>query len=334
MRDREPEARHDGVADELVQHAALLGDAVDHDGEIVVQQLDGTLGAERLGDRRKSAHVGEQDGRDLVGAAEQIFPAFHQLIGQARIHVTRHGGLHAFLGADVLDHDHHAKFLLVAAFKRCDRGVDREVFLAGAQRGVHQGLGFLIFLDPLDALHDPGVLADEELFRRFLQNVCCRDLQDTHTGGVAGDDLAVLVQGDDARRHTFQDAVVVVFHVLDVGEQLRVLKPDGDLCGERLEALFVFVRERPAAFVQDLRDAEDLAILVGDRHAEDRAGEITGLFVECRIEPQIRIGMRDVDGLVRCEHRTGNADVIRHANLRGVQAFADLQPQLARLLVV
>ena len=59
-----------GVADELVEHALLVGDALDHHREILVEEGDGALGAELLGECGEAADIGEQDGRPRAGAAE------------------------------------------------------------------------------------------------------------------------------------------------------------------------------------------------------------------------------------------------------------------------
>src|SRR3989339_777551 len=49
------------------------------------------LSAELLGKSREAAHVGEKDSDHAAGAAEHIPPACHQLIGDSRVHVARHG---------------------------------------------------------------------------------------------------------------------------------------------------------------------------------------------------------------------------------------------------
>ena len=53
---------HDGVADELLDRAAVAGhDGVGH-GEVLRQQLAGVLGVADLGHRREPDEVAEQDG--------------------------------------------------------------------------------------------------------------------------------------------------------------------------------------------------------------------------------------------------------------------------------
>ena len=73
VRQRQAEHRHDGVADELVEHAALLPDALHHDREVLVQEHDRALRAQFLGHRREAADVGEQHGADHALAAQHLF---------------------------------------------------------------------------------------------------------------------------------------------------------------------------------------------------------------------------------------------------------------------
>ena len=76
---RHAEAGHDRVADELVEHPAVLLDALDHQREVLVQQAHGRRRPEPLGHRGKAADVGEQHGRGDRLAAEQAGAARHQL---------------------------------------------------------------------------------------------------------------------------------------------------------------------------------------------------------------------------------------------------------------
>jgi hypothetical protein len=75
-------------------------------------------------------------------------------------------------------------------------------------------------------------------------------------------------------------------------------------------------------------------VLVDDGHAEDGAGEITCFLVEGRIEAQVGVGVGNVDGLARGEHRAGDAEVVGQADLHRLQALADFRPQFAGLFVV
>ena len=49
MSDRNAEGRHDRITNELVQHAAFMLDAIHHQREIFVEQSDGPLSAQLLG---------------------------------------------------------------------------------------------------------------------------------------------------------------------------------------------------------------------------------------------------------------------------------------------
>jgi hypothetical protein len=94
--------------------------------------------------------------------------------------------------------------------------------------------------------------------------ICCRgDAQDAQAGGVAGGDLFAFVERDHRVRHRLQHRLVVVLHVLHVGEQLGVFQRDRNLRGEGAQARFVLAGERTAALVQHLRHADHLAVLVG-----------------------------------------------------------------------
>ena len=143
-----------------------------------------------------------------------------------------------------------------------------------------------------------------------------------------------FVQREHAARHRFEHALVVVFHVLHVGEQLGVFQRDRNLRGKCLQPRFVFVGERAAALVQHLGHADDAAALVDDGHAQDGAREIAGLLVERRIEAQIGVGVRNVDRLAHGEHGAGDTDMVGQADLHRLQPLADFRPELIGLLVV
>ena len=70
--DRNAESGHDRVADELVEHAALLLDALHHQREVLVQQAHSGGRAQPLGDRGEAADVREQHRRRDGLAAEQV----------------------------------------------------------------------------------------------------------------------------------------------------------------------------------------------------------------------------------------------------------------------
>ena len=68
--ERRAEVRHDPVADELVQGAAVVKDFFDHVAVVLVQQADDLGGRQRARHRREVANVREQHGQLLrVGRA-------------------------------------------------------------------------------------------------------------------------------------------------------------------------------------------------------------------------------------------------------------------------
>ena len=150
---------------------------------------------------------------------------------------------------------------------------------------------------------------------------------------VAGRDHAGAVDRDDAVRHAREHRLAVVAHVLDVVEELRVLQRDRHLRGEGLEALLVLGGERSAAAVQHLRHADDAAVVAHHRDAQDRPGEEPGLAVELRVEPQVGVGVRDVDGLARREDGAGDARGLGEPDLPDRVAFRDPCEQLVGALV-
>ena len=159
-------------------------------------------------------------------------------------------------------------------------------------------------------------------------------MQDPQPGRVAGGDLAAVVQGDDGVRHRLQHRLVVVLHVVHVGEQLGVLQGDRNLRREGAQPRFVLVGERPAVLVQNLGDADGLAVFVDDRHAQDRAREEPGLLVERRIEAQVGVGIGYVDRLAGGEHGAGDAEVVGEANLHRLQPLPHFGPKFVGLVVV
>ena len=124
---------------------------------------------------------------------------------------------------------------------------------------------------------------------------------------VAGRDRAALVDGDHSVRHAREHRLAVVAHVLHVVEELGVLQRDRNLRGERLQALLVFRGERTAAPVQHLGHADDVPVVADHRDAENRTGEEARAAVELRVEPQVGVGVRDVDAHAGGEHRARDA---------------------------
>ena len=130
---RVPE-RHDGIAHELVDSAALGEDDVGQRREQPVEEGDQLLRRQPLGDVGEAAHVGEQHRHLARLAAElQLVVVARQLLDQRRGDVMSEGGAHAAalaLGGDVagergreIDEQHG------------DRGVDRIEQVAGVGVG-------------------------------------------------------------------------------------------------------------------------------------------------------------------------------------------------------
>ena len=188
--------------------------------------------------------------------------------------------------------------------------------------------------DTFQLFRNPGVAAGEELCRGLLQNLRQVHAQNTQAGGVAGGDALRFIERDHRVRHRLQHRLVVVLHVLHVGKQLGVFQRNRNLCREGAQARFIFAGKGATALVQHLCNADHLAVLVDDGHAQDRAGEIAGLLVESRIEAQISVCVRYIDGLARGEHGTGDTQMIGQADLHRLQTLADFRPQLVGLFLV
>ena len=325
---------HDGVADEFIEHAALLGQGIDHQGEIFVEQADDALRSQLFGQGGEAADVGEEDGGLHRLAAQEVRARGQQLVGQGRVHIAGHGGLHALFRGDILDHHHLAELLVGGVGQGHDGDIHRQGLRAHMQLGIDQNLVMVAAVHCLQFVQHPAIVTGEEVFSLFADDVLLRHLKDAHTGDVAGHDRAILAQGDDAVGHRFQDALVVVLDGLNVVEQLGVFQADGDLRGKGLQPRLVIAGESPAAFVQHLGDADDLAVLIADRHAQDRAGKEAGLTVKGRIEAQIGIGVGDVDALARGEDRAGNAQMVGQADGGCPQALADFGIKLVGLFII
>ena len=284
--------------------------------------------------RREAADVGEQHRRFHRLPPQHVGSGGDELGGDARIHVARHRRLQALFARDVLDHEHRPDPLVFDRSQRQHGDVRRDRFLPEDQLGIHQHFRRPTFPDSLKLPKHPGVAAGEEIGHRLVQHLRGRGSENPQAGRIAGDDLPRVIDGDHAIRHRFEHRLAVVLHVLHVGEQLGILQRDRNLRGERPETRFILRGKRTAAFVEHLRDADHRSELIDDRDAEDRTGEIAGALVEGRIEPQIGIGVGDVDRLPRGEDGAGDAEVVRQTDLHRLQPLADFRPQLLRLLVV
>ena len=334
MGHRNPEAGHDGVADELVEHPSLVLDAVDHQREILVEHRHRALRAEPFGVRREAADVREQHRRFHRLPPEHVRSRGDELVGDARIHVARHRRLEPLFTRDIFDHEHRPNPLVLDRSERKHGDVARDRLRAEHELGIHQHFRLAARPDRLDFFEHPGVAAGEEISHWLVEHLRRRRPENPQACRIAGDDFPLVIDGHHAIRHRFKHRLTVVLHVLHVGEQLGILERYRDLGGERPQTRLILGRERTAALVEHLRDADHSPELIGDRHAEDRAREIAGALVEGGIEPQIGIGIRDVDRLARGEDSPGDAEVSRQADLHRLQPLANLRPQFLRLLVV
>jgi hypothetical protein len=217
-----------------------------------------------------------------VLAAQRVDAAGQHLVGDARVHQARHGRAHALLAGDVFQHQHRAEPLLFGREQGQGGEVDGELVLADDQFGFHRQ--FVVWVSPtrLSFSCTQALLPAKNSAAGLCRIWAGLDAQDAQAGGIAGGDLFGFVEGDDGVRHRLQHRLVVVLHVLHVGEQLGVFQRDGNLRGEGAQARFILAGKWPAALVQHLRHADHLAVLVDDGHAQDGAGEVAGLLVEGR----------------------------------------------------
>lgn len=68
---RSPEQRHQAVTDDLIHDTALALDGVEHQGVVVVEQLDRVGRGEGLRETREATDVREHDGGVHVLAAQR-----------------------------------------------------------------------------------------------------------------------------------------------------------------------------------------------------------------------------------------------------------------------
>ena len=87
----------------------------------------------------------------------------------------------------------------------------------------------LLLAGKLDLFGHPFVGAPKNLRGATLKNILRLKFHHVQPCSVTRDDGAMLVQSDNASRHTFQNAVVIVLHILNIVEELGVFERDGDL---------------------------------------------------------------------------------------------------------
>ena len=151
----------------------------------------------------------------------------------------------------------------------------------------------------LKFVQEPLVGAAQETGGRLFEDGgFMGNLEDPQSGGVAGLDDTVFVEGENGIVHAGEDALGVVHLALNVVEELGVLDAHRDLRGKGGQPFLVLGVEGPSSLIEHLAYADRLARLAEDRHAEDRPGEKAGLLVEGRVEAQIGIGVGYVFALV------------------------------------
>ena len=83
------------------------------------------------------------------------------------------------------------------------------------------------------------------------------------------------------------------------------------------------------ALVEHLGDADHDAAGGPDRRAHEVAGRVPGQLVDVAVEPRIRIGVVDDEGLVRGEDPAGDADIVEQADLERLLALQHPRVELA-----
>jgi hypothetical protein len=95
----------------------------------------------------------------------------------------------------------------------------------------------------------------------------------------------------------------------------RAFSSAADACSDRPSSRrWSSLSKSPDLLVQHLGDADHLAVLVADRHAEDVARAVAGAPVHLLVEARVGIGVGDDFRLAAGEHRTGDAEVAGEAD--------------------
>lgn len=113
--------------------------------------------------------------------------------------------------------------------------------------------------------------------------------------------------------HLEGDAVLLL-RPPDLVVQLGVMQCEAAVHGERFERLLVVARERAAALVHHLDDADQRAAYE-DRHAQNGGRLVAGLRVDVAIEARIGVGVGNVEHLAVEGHLAGNAGADGEADL-------------------
>ena len=179
--DRRSPLRHDRVADELVERAAVPEHAVDHLREVLRQQRRHVVRRHGLGQRREAADVGKENNHAaLLAAQPRGFLRRRDALGELRREIAlkvaaHHGlsskplGLLAVVdgdGRDARERDHELEVFLVESMRR------RHVI--HVEHAEH-ALGTFVSADErhadgrADLLHQDGLAAEALVFTRVVR---------------------------------------------------------------------------------------------------------------------------------------------------------------------
>jgi len=103
---------------------------------------------------------------------------------------------------------------------------------------------------------------------------------------------------------------------------------------QAFEQALVLGVEVAGKLVQHLGDADHLALLVADRHAQDVARAIARLAIDVLVEPGVGVGIADDFGFAAGEYRAGDAHVVGKADFANGVALQHAREQLAGIWVV
>ena len=171
-RKRHAKQRHQRIADKLVEDASFADYAIHHHGEILIEHRHGFLGAERFRKAGEGADIGEQYGGFLAHAPESVLAALQQLFRNLFGHIARHCALNAFLGGDVLKHQHCPQPLPFTALERHGIQVQRNlVALPENNLGVDGDIHYIAGADLDDLFLDPSILAGEISIRQLTEHI-------------------------------------------------------------------------------------------------------------------------------------------------------------------
>ena len=123
-------------------------------------------------------------------------------------------------------------------------------------------------------------------------------------------------------------------HVLaeDVEVQLGVLDGDAGVRGDGGQERLVVEVERPQALVEHLHDADGAPLVIGHRHAQDRARAKAGRLVDGLVEARIGVGVGDVHRRRRLRHPAGDAFAGLEADGGDGAALRDLRLEVGAVV--